>query len=196
MSATLLTAFALIFSTFTLRYAWSWVKRRAINPVGLPPGPKPYPLLGNVLEMPASYIWLKYAEWSKVYGDVFHLVAFGQHYIILNSHQACSDLFESRSMIYSDKPHSTMLCDLWVQSCNHSHPSWFEVPIPPEWIFRGSPQLCRMDLSGGNTANFFTSTSARMSLRATPQSSWLKHARCCVDSLIIPRSLGSTFDCQ
>ena len=41
------------------------VKRRGSR---LPPGPKGWPIIGNMLDMPSSFHWLKYAEWSKQYG--------------------------------------------------------------------------------------------------------------------------------
>lgn len=34
----------------------------------LPPGPKPMPFIGNVLDMPQDQPWLKFKEWSKQYG--------------------------------------------------------------------------------------------------------------------------------
>ena len=34
----------------------------------LPPGPRGYPILGNLLEMTAGQ-WLKYPEWHKKYGQ-------------------------------------------------------------------------------------------------------------------------------
>ena len=40
------------------------------NPNGLPlpPGPKGYPLIGNLFDMPVDKSWVVYDEWRKTYG--------------------------------------------------------------------------------------------------------------------------------
>jgi hypothetical protein len=42
------------------------------NPNGLPlpPGPKGYPLIGNLFDMPADKPWVVYDEWRKTYGKL------------------------------------------------------------------------------------------------------------------------------
>ena len=47
-------------------YAFS--RPRSAAKATLPPGPKGLPLLGNLLDMPSRTPWIKFAEWSKVYG--------------------------------------------------------------------------------------------------------------------------------
>lgn len=34
-----------------------------------PPGPKPLPIIGNVLDMPKSHEWFKFSEWAAQYGE-------------------------------------------------------------------------------------------------------------------------------
>ena len=43
------------------------------NPNGLPlpPGPKGYPILGNLFDIPIDKAWLVYNEWRKTYGKSF-----------------------------------------------------------------------------------------------------------------------------
>ena len=41
------------------------------NRLPLPPGPKGYPLIGNLFDMPAQSSWIVYDEWRKTYGKSF-----------------------------------------------------------------------------------------------------------------------------
>ncbi|PPQ88229.1 hypothetical protein CVT24_002733 [Panaeolus cyanescens] len=82
----------------------------------LPPGPRGLPILGNALHMPKETPWLTFAEWSKIYGDVFCINAFRTRVIIVNSMKAAKELFDKRSAIYSDRPKLVgQLCSLAPQ---------------------------------------------------------------------------------
>ncbi|TFY54698.1 hypothetical protein EVJ58_g8706 [Rhodofomes roseus] len=70
----------------------------------LPPGPRGVPVLGNALQVPTVFSWLKFAEWGKTYGDVIHVSALQRSFIILSSREAITDLLEKRGSIYSDRP--------------------------------------------------------------------------------------------
>ena len=61
---------ALLFSIMLFRQL---KKSRDGNPNGLPlpPGPKGYPLIGNIFDMPVHKPWVVYDEWRKTYGKFY-----------------------------------------------------------------------------------------------------------------------------
>ncbi|KAF5367716.1 hypothetical protein D9758_009835 [Tetrapyrgos nigripes] len=76
----------------------------------LPPGPKPLPLIGNVLDLSPTELWLRATQWSKHYGEVVYLHIFSQPLIFINSPSALLSLMGNAA--YADKPYLTMVCDL------------------------------------------------------------------------------------
>ena len=104
--AAVCTATAIILG-LVLKAYWA----RLSNPRGLPlpPGPKRYPLLGNLLQFPRGYQWITFSNWSKEHGDIVYANVCGQGMLILNSSKAALDLLESRSAIYSDRPRFPMM---------------------------------------------------------------------------------------
>ncbi|KAJ7805524.1 cytochrome P450 [Mycena olivaceomarginata] len=69
-----------------------------------PPGPPKLPLFGNLFDLPATFLWETYMEWSRQYNsDIIHLNFAGTSVIVLSSFEATDDLLEKRSAIYSDR---------------------------------------------------------------------------------------------
>ncbi|KAF9495887.1 cytochrome P450 [Pleurotus eryngii] len=98
---------------FALALALAGLKRWRSNGLPLPPGPRGYPIIGNLLDMPSEHQWVKYHEWSKKYNsDVIYLNVLGSPIVVLNSYKAANDLLGVRSTLYSDRPMSTMLNEL------------------------------------------------------------------------------------
>ena len=60
-----LTELAFVLSTLTVFVVY-WIngQRRGRN---LPPGPKKYPLIGNLLSMPTTLQWETFAKWGQEY---------------------------------------------------------------------------------------------------------------------------------
>nr|BAK09488.1 cytochrome P450 [Postia placenta] len=82
---------------------YTFAKQRAKAP--LPPGPARLPILGNALNVPFEFQWLKFTEWAGIYGEIFSLSVLGHSILVLNSVNAIEELFEKRSALYADRPH-------------------------------------------------------------------------------------------
>ncbi|THU78086.1 cytochrome P450 [Dendrothele bispora CBS 962.96] len=97
--------------------------RRPRTVLPLPPGPKGFPIIGNLFNEISGYrgvpgssshhLWAKYLEMGKKYNsDIVHINVLGDHTIVLNSSKATNDLLEKRSGIYSDRPPMHMMMGL------------------------------------------------------------------------------------
>ncbi|KDR82227.1 hypothetical protein GALMADRAFT_59888 [Galerina marginata CBS 339.88] len=70
-----------------------------------PPGPKPKPLIGNLLDFPMTGVAQTYVEWGKEYNsDILYATALGNRVVILNNREDAEELFEKRANKYSDRP--------------------------------------------------------------------------------------------
>ncbi|KAJ7607961.1 cytochrome P450 [Roridomyces roridus] len=79
----------------------------------LPPGPKGWPVLGNLADMPSDRQWETYNRWSKqLNSDIIHLNAAGTHLVIVSSMEAIKEIFEKRSALYSRRPRMPMINEL------------------------------------------------------------------------------------
>lgn len=78
----------------------------------LPPSPKSYPLIGNILVLPERNEHITYRQWSKEFkSDVLLIKVPGQSLIIINSAKAASDIFEKRSRRYLGRPHIPLVME-------------------------------------------------------------------------------------
>jgi len=101
----------------TLRALHNHQKRRGLP---YPPGPRPLPIIGNLLDIPRESSWLAYTPLAKKYGtsynflevpfymklvgDVTSFHVLGRVIVILGSTRATKDLLKKRGHIYSDRP--------------------------------------------------------------------------------------------
>ncbi|KAH9926303.1 cytochrome P450 98A3 [Epithele typhae] len=80
----------------------------------LPPGARPLPLIGNVLDMPRGHLGRGLADLSakhvadKQTGDIMYMNILGKHTVVLKSYESARELLHKRSSIYSDRPRSIM----------------------------------------------------------------------------------------
>ncbi|PBK95476.1 cytochrome P450 [Armillaria gallica] len=120
MHWTSMSSTALVFNTalflVTVVVVRKLYSRRLNNPLGLPypPGPTSsiIPFVGNIYDMPIKEEWFKFTEWGKQYGPLVMLEVMGQKICIINTIRAATDLLDTRSAIYSDRPQMCMVREL------------------------------------------------------------------------------------
>ncbi|EEB88897.1 hypothetical protein MPER_13076 [Moniliophthora perniciosa FA553] len=69
-----------------------------------PPGPKGYPLVGNIFQIDANQLWNTLLKWEKDYGDIVYFRLFNQNIVVLNSGRVAGDLLDRRAANYSEQP--------------------------------------------------------------------------------------------
>ncbi|KAF7373962.1 putative monooxygenase [Mycena sanguinolenta] len=79
---------------------WNFFPRKS----NVPPGPRRWPLIGSVLEIPRAYQWVTFSKWAETYGNIVYVDALGQPLFIINSAKVARDLLDKRSSISSDRP--------------------------------------------------------------------------------------------
>jgi hypothetical protein len=112
--------FAISLSLYLLAKLWD---RRGRKGLSYPPGPPPWPIIGNFFDIPKEKPWIAYTDMSKKYGrrnilctagslqlnrgpvgDIIYLRTFSKVIIVLSSFSAIKDLLEKRGEYYSDRP--------------------------------------------------------------------------------------------
>ncbi|ETW76925.1 cytochrome P450 monooxygenase 16 [Heterobasidion irregulare TC 32-1] len=85
-----------------------WYQRKGKHPYSslpFPPGPKRLPFIGNLFNLPRGHDASVYRDWSREFGsEIVHLDVIGMHAIVVNSARAAREIFEKRSLLYSDRP--------------------------------------------------------------------------------------------
>lgn len=63
-----LTVFCILTSLTVLLYCSRSARKSRYERLPFPPGPKGFPVIGNLLDMPKQREWVIYREWAKEYG--------------------------------------------------------------------------------------------------------------------------------
>ncbi|TDL14934.1 cytochrome P450 [Rickenella mellea] len=102
----------LVISALLLTIAWRSFTTRLHGGKPLPPGPASFPVIGNLLAMPATGKEMGvFASWAKKWGPIVHIKTFGRHVVVLNTLKAANELLERRSELYSDRPARSVPAD-------------------------------------------------------------------------------------
>lgn len=102
MVSTYLAVAELVLVVFVLALLVRFVRSKPT--ARLPPGPRGFPFIGNLLDMPTEQEWFTFARWGETWGDICSVTVLGQPLIILNSAKAAFEMLDKKSAIYSDRP--------------------------------------------------------------------------------------------
>jgi hypothetical protein len=84
-----------------------WLRRR------LPPGPFPFPIVGNHYQITKDRPWIQWAEWAKYYDNPLTTIWVGREpRIIVQDAWVASDLLEKRADIFSSRPRLVVMGDV------------------------------------------------------------------------------------
>lgn len=75
------------------------------------PGPKNYPFIGRVHDLPVQYMWVKFKEWADVYGPIYYTSMFGSEFIIVSDEEIAEELLVKRAKYNSDRPRMRSVTD-------------------------------------------------------------------------------------
>ncbi|EIW76581.1 cytochrome P450 [Coniophora puteana RWD-64-598 SS2] len=67
------------------------------------PGPKPWPLLGNVRGLDVREPWKGYKRWSETYGPIFRTRFVGYDIVVISDERIARELLDRRSGKYSSR---------------------------------------------------------------------------------------------
>jgi cytochrome P450 len=79
----------------------------------LPPGPVPWPVVGNYFQIPKYKPWIEFEKWARYYDNPMFTIWQGHRPTIMcNDIWSISDLLEKRAHIYSSRPHMIGMGDM------------------------------------------------------------------------------------
>ncbi|KAH9847609.1 CyP450 monooxygenase [Lenzites betulinus] len=85
------------------------IYRARRSTLSLPPGPRPLPILGNVLDFPKQHLGPEFHELSQKHGDIVCLQVLGLTVIVIDNYEIACELLEKRSLNNSHRPHLAMV---------------------------------------------------------------------------------------
>lgn len=99
---------SLLFSAVQQILSW---RRKSLSSEPKFPGPKQYPIVGRIHDLPRFSLWLKFQEWAKDHGPIYQTQAVDQTFIIVSDEKIAEELLVKRGHIYSGRPQIRSLID-------------------------------------------------------------------------------------
>ena len=112
----------LIFLTVFLLGLWLLDSHTPSVTVKWPPGPKPWPIIGNAdVFVNNQQLYLTLTELAKTYGEIVHLrVGVGGHMVVLSGYEVIREAFIDNGEFFSDRPSNWPL-EKYTSNCKGRH---------------------------------------------------------------------------
>ncbi|KEZ39888.1 Cytochrome P450 [Scedosporium apiospermum] len=68
------------------------------------PGPKQYPIIGRVHDLPRFGLWLKFKEWADEFGPIYQTSMLGQKFVIISDEQMATELLVKKGNNFAGRP--------------------------------------------------------------------------------------------
>jgi hypothetical protein len=91
---------SLLFSAIKQILLW----KKTVAPEAKFPGPKQFPIVGRIHDLPRFALWLKFKEWADEHGPIYYTRAVDQPFIIISDEKIAEELLVKRGHIYSGRP--------------------------------------------------------------------------------------------
>lgn len=68
------------------------------------PGPRQFPIVGRIHDLPRFQLWLKFKEWADIHGPIYQTRAVENTFVIVSDEKIAEELLVKRGHIYSGRP--------------------------------------------------------------------------------------------
>ncbi|KZL87592.1 cytochrome p450 [Colletotrichum incanum] len=75
------------------------------------PGPKQYPIVGRVHDLPRFAMWLKLKEWADEFGPIYQTSMLGQKFVIISDEEMAQELLIKNGNNFAGRPQIRALID-------------------------------------------------------------------------------------
>lgn len=103
-----------LFSSLRRLAGWSTkasVDGKTSKPPAKFPGPKQYPVVGRVHDLPRFAMWLKLKEWADEFGPIYQTSMLGQKFVIISDEGMAQDLLIKDGNKFAGRPQIRALID-------------------------------------------------------------------------------------
>jgi hypothetical protein len=129
----------LCFAWITIQALYVIARRsKAISRIRLPPGPKPFPLIGNLLEL-GDKPHISLAKLSQRYGPIISLQLGQLTTVVISSSSLAKEILRTHDHVFSNRTIRDGL-----HACKHSEYSVAWLPVSARW--RNHRKICNLQL--------------------------------------------------